>query len=151
MDDNKTDLLKRLEKIIGFGWKCGQPLKDKGSYVRCPCGCSQPSEDDFQHGLHLRRPAILGELEMVLSYMQDLNRLLGRERVQMEKERDDARKEFLWLAVLIKLNKYDQFHGVSRTKGEAWEFCQTQAVQDEFRLQADALGWGYLFSEVRHA
>lgn len=151
MDDNKPDLLKRLEKIDGFGWKCGQPLKDKGSYMRCGCGCSQPSGDDLDHGLTVKRPAILGELEMVLGYMEDLNRLLGRERVEMEMERDAARMEFLWLVVLIKLDKFDQFNGVSRTKGEAWEFCQTQPVQDEFRLQADSLGWGYLFDKVRHA
>lgn len=58
MSDN--DIVTRLREIDGFGWQCGKPLKDKGTYLRCGCGCSQPA-DGMEDGMTVSRPAILGE------------------------------------------------------------------------------------------
>lgn len=54
------NIVTRLREISGFGWQCGQPLKDKGTYLRCMCGCSQPS-DKTKDGMTITAPKILRE------------------------------------------------------------------------------------------
>ena len=74
----KHDIVTRLRNIAGFGWKCGQPLKDKGTTFRCSCGCSQV-EDDFDGNLSISQLAILKEA--------------ADEIEKIRKERDDVRLE----------------------------------------------------------
>jgi hypothetical protein len=76
MSDN--DIVTRLLAIHGFGWQCGKPLKDKGSYFRCPCGCSAPGPDWDGH-LTICRPEILKEA--------------ADEVLRIRAERDEARRE----------------------------------------------------------
>ena len=73
-----SDIVIRLRGIDGFGWQCGQPLKDKGGYWRCSCGCSQPA-DDWDGSMTITQPAILREAANAI------------ERLTVE--RDDARRE----------------------------------------------------------
>jgi hypothetical protein len=72
-----SDIVTRLRGIDGFGWQCGQPLKDKGGYWRCSCGCSQPA-DDWDGSMTITQPAILREAANAI------------ERLTVE--RDDARR-----------------------------------------------------------
>lgn len=77
MSDN--DIVTRLLAIDGFGWQCGKPLKDKGSYWRCACGCSAPRAD-WDGYLTICRPEILKEAA------DEIGRL--------RRERDQARREW---------------------------------------------------------
>jgi hypothetical protein len=54
------NIVTRLLETPGFGWQCGEPLRDKGSYFRCSCGCSQPDEDSDGY-LTILQPKILRE------------------------------------------------------------------------------------------
>jgi hypothetical protein len=72
------NIVTRLLETPGFGWQCGEPLRDKGSYFRCSCGCSQPDADSDGY-LTILQPKILREAA------QEIERL----RV----ERDEARRE----------------------------------------------------------
>jgi len=72
------DIVERLRSIDGFGWQCGQPLKDKGNYWRCSCGCSQPA-DDWDGSMKVTQPAILREAA------DAIERLIA--------ERDQARRD----------------------------------------------------------
>ena len=54
------NIVTRLLEIPGFGWQCGEPLRDKGSYFRCSCGCSQPDADSDGY-LTILQPKILRE------------------------------------------------------------------------------------------
>jgi hypothetical protein len=74
----KHDIVTRLRNIDGFGWQCGQPLKDKGTTFRCSCGCSQVG-DDWDGNLSISQPAILREA--------------ADEIEQLRKERNDVRLE----------------------------------------------------------
>ena len=74
-----NDIVTRLRNIVGFGWQCGEPLKEKGSYLRCGCGCSQPA-DEMDDGMTVSRPAILVEAA------DEIERLRA--------ERDQARREW---------------------------------------------------------
>lgn len=80
-----SDIVTRLRGIDGFGWQCGQPLKDKGGYWRCSCGCSQPA-DDWDGSMTITQPAILRESANAI------------ERLTVE--RDDARREVCELKAL---------------------------------------------------
>jgi hypothetical protein len=73
-----NDIVTRLREIDGFGWQCGKPLKDKGTYLRCGCGCSQPA-DGMEDGMTVSRPAILGEAADEIEHLRA--------------ERDEARRE----------------------------------------------------------
>jgi hypothetical protein len=77
-----SDITERLRKIDGFGWRCGKPLRDKGSYFRCSCGCSVPGPD-CENGFDIARPEILNEA------VNEIERLRA--------ERDDARREICQL------------------------------------------------------
>lgn len=73
------DIVAKLREVIGFGWQCGMPLRDKGSYMRCGCGCSHPRElDNMVMDIH--RPAILDEAA------DEIERLRA--------ERDQARRKW---------------------------------------------------------
>lgn len=72
------NIVTRLLETPGFGWQCGEPLRDKGSYFRCSCGCSQPDADSDGY-LAILQPKILREAA------QEIERLCV--------ERDEARKE----------------------------------------------------------
>ena len=74
----KHDIVTRLRNVAGFGWKCGQPLKDKGTTFRCSCGCSQIG-DDWDGNLSISQLAILREA--------------ADEIEKIRKERDDVRLE----------------------------------------------------------
>jgi len=100
MTNKPDDIVKELRSVFGFGWQCGEPLKDKGSYCRCPCGCSQPSEAD-EDGMTISQPEILrraaDEIER-LRHDLDGARLAyrgaGYDRDRMRAERDEARREW---------------------------------------------------------
>ena len=72
------NIVTRLLETPGFGWQCGEALRDKGSYFRCSCGCSQPDANSDGY-LTISQPKILREAA------QEIERL----RV----ERDEARRE----------------------------------------------------------
>ena len=106
----KHDIVTRLRNIDGFGWQCGQPLKDKGTTFRCSCGCSQVG-DDWDGNLSISQPAILREAadeierirkeneemrqEICGIYEMDKNGInwLLNEIKRLKKERDDVRLE----------------------------------------------------------
>jgi hypothetical protein len=71
------NIVTRLLETPGFGWQCGEPLQDKGSYFRCSCGCSQP-DADLDGYLTILQPEILREAA------QEIKRLRA--------ERDEARQ-----------------------------------------------------------
>ena len=72
------NIVTRLLETPGFGWQCGEPLRDKGSYFCCSCGCSQPDADSDGY-LTILQPKILREAA------QEIERLRA--------ERDEARRE----------------------------------------------------------
>jgi hypothetical protein len=72
-------LVENLNTIDGFGWKCGHTLKDKGGFIRCACGCSQPSEQDIEHGFSVVTPGILRDAAVAIA--------------RLRRQRDEARRE----------------------------------------------------------
>jgi len=80
------NIVTRLLEIPGFGWQCGEPLRDKGSYFRCSCGCSQP-DADLDGYLTILQPKILREAA------QEIERLRA-ECDEARRERDDARRKY---------------------------------------------------------
>ena len=98
MSDN--DIVTRLLAIDGFGWQCGKPLKDKGSYWRCPCGCSAPRAD-WDGYLTICRPEILKEaadeierLRVIVQGWEHSARNAERDMENFRAERDEARREW---------------------------------------------------------
>lgn len=88
-----SDITERLRKIDGFGWRCGKPLRDKGSYFRCSCGCSVPGPE-CDDGFSIARPQILGEAA------DEIERLRA--------ERDMARREVCRLQEQVPINEMDK-------------------------------------------
>jgi hypothetical protein len=78
------NIVTRLLETPGFGWQCGEPLRDKGSYFRCSCGCSQPDADSDGY-LTISQPEILREA--------------ADEIKRLRKERDEARRDLCMLIV----------------------------------------------------
>lgn len=72
------NIVTRLLETPGFGWQCGEPLQDKGSYFRCSCGCSQPDADSDGY-LTILQPKILREAAQEIECLRA--------------ERDEARRE----------------------------------------------------------
>jgi hypothetical protein len=72
-----SDIVTRMLEINGFGWQCGEPLKDKGSYFRCSCGCSQPDKD-WDGSMTIKQPMILRDAT--------------DEIIRLRAERDEARR-----------------------------------------------------------
>ena len=98
MSDN--DIVTRLLAIDGFGWQCGKPLKDKGSYWRCACGCSAPRAD-WDGYLTICRPEILKEAADEIERLRNERNAFEAERDQLisisnklKRERDEARREW---------------------------------------------------------
>jgi len=81
------NIVTRLLEIPGFGWQCGEPLQDKGSYFRCSCGCSQP-DANLDGYLMILQPKILREAA------QEIERLRA--------ERDRARRTLCQVLVLTR-------------------------------------------------
>lgn len=79
------NIVTRLLETPGFGWQCGEPLQDKGSYFRCSCGCSQPDADSDGY-LTISQP------EMLREAADEIKRLRA-ERNKARRERDEARRE----------------------------------------------------------
>ena len=122
-----NDIVTRLREIDGFGWQCGKPLKDKGTYLRCGCGCSQPA-DGMDDGMTVSRPAILGEaadeIERLRAERDALFVLTDRltaEHDALRAERDEVRQSYCSL-----MEAYRGGNG---------------------RITANKLGWGYLFED----
>jgi hypothetical protein len=74
-----SDIVTRMLEIDGFGWQCGEPLKDKGSYFRCSCGCSQPDKD-WDGSMTIKQPMILRDA--------------ADEIIRLRAERDEARRMY---------------------------------------------------------
>lgn len=72
------NIVTRLLETPGFGWQCGEPLRDNGSYFRCSCGCSQPDADSDGY-LTILQPKILREAAYEIE--------------RLRAERDEARRE----------------------------------------------------------
>jgi hypothetical protein len=96
-----SDITERLRKIDGFGWRCGKPLRDKGSYFRCSCGCSVPGPD-CENGFDIARPEILNEavneIERLRAERDMLRREVCRHRaaVIQDKKPEDIAAQLQW-------------------------------------------------------
>ena len=73
------NIVTRLLETPGFGWQCGEPLRDNGSYFRCSCGCSQPDADSDGY-LTILQPKILREAAYEIE--------------RLRAERDEARQMY---------------------------------------------------------
>jgi hypothetical protein len=102
------NIVTRLLETPGFGWQCGEPLQDKGSYFRCSCGCSQPDANSDGY-LTILQPKILREaaqeierLRAELKVMTEEHRLACDDRDRMRAERDRARRTLCQVLVLTR-------------------------------------------------
>jgi hypothetical protein len=102
-----SDITERLRKIDGFGWRCGKPLRDKGSYFRCSCGCSVPGPD-CENGFDIARPEILNEA------VNEIERLRA--------ERDDARREICQLLAQAPRSRASETYAEER----GWQYLNAR-------------------------
>jgi hypothetical protein len=111
-----SDIVTRMLEIDGFGWQCGEPLKDKGSYFRCSCGCSQPDKD-WDGSMTIKQPMILRDA--------------ADEIIRLRAERDEARRDAeRWQVDALRL--LQEKNDALKQRDAARRQCCTEAVQRPF-------------------